>query len=96
MEVTLGTILAGLIPTVAVLVVGYLLKRRSEGIDRRMDRFEVKLEDVANKVDEKNAAIMEKVDRHTQTLHKRVSDNDNKVVRMDERLNAHLKYEHGE
>lgn len=91
MDVTLGTMLAMIIPTLAITFVGFMLKKRWDAVDKSLDRVETKMEDLNNKVDEKIQSVMDKVDRHTQTLHKRVTDTEKDVTRLDERLSMHMR-----
>lgn len=88
MDITLGNILAMMIPTVAVAVVGWLLNRSVGDVDRRVQAVETQ----QAKIEQRVVDIKDEFVREVHKVHTRISKVELEQGKTETRLDSHLEW----
>lgn len=96
MEVTLGQILAGLIPVIALGLMAWGLRKwaeRTEGDNAKtadgVIALHEKVDGIDQKIDDHRLETVNLMNAKAEIIHKRISEVDTKVEKIKERVNIH-------
>lgn len=92
MDITLGNVLAALIPTVGIALVGWLLNRSVGDVDRRVQTVEAGQESIERKVE----GLKDELKNDIAKVHSRVSKTEVEQAKTQTKLDAHLEWHESE